>query len=120
MKPKLDVLIEQIHLAKGNISAVARAFDNTPRSTVKRWIEGSHRAQQAVQDARERLVDAAENVLYRKAIEEQELTAVFYVMNNSPESKRRGWGPRTEVTGKDGGDITVKVVFEDLLGGDDA
>ena len=104
-KPKAAQLIEKIHEAKGNISAVADVF-GVARKTVYDWIESTPTAQQALADARERSADTAISKLHQ-AVDEGNLNAVFYVINNSPETKRRGWGPRHEITGKDGGAIRL-------------
>jgi hypothetical protein len=106
-RPKAPVLIETIREARGNISAVADAF-GVARKTVYDWIESMPTAQQALADARERAADTAISKLHQ-AVDNDNLNAIFYVINNSPETKRRGWGPRQEVTGADGDVIRVTV-----------
>jgi hypothetical protein len=110
-KPKAPVLIETIREAKGNISAVADAF-GVARKTVYDWIESMPTAQQALADARERSADTAISKLH-DAVDDGNLNAIFYVINNSPETKRRGWGPRHEVTGADGDALTIRVTVND-------
>jgi hypothetical protein len=78
------------------------------RTAVYQWIESTPTAQQALADARERSADTAISKLHQ-AVDEGNLNAVFYVINNSPETKRRGWGPRQEITGKDGDVIRVTI-----------
>jgi hypothetical protein len=106
-RPKASELIGKIKEAKGNISAIARAYD-APRSTVYSWIEFYPSTMQALVDERERSADTAISKLHQ-AVDEGNLNAVFYVINNSPETKRRGWGPRQEITGKDGDVIRVTI-----------
>lgn len=107
-KPKTAELVEKIAEAKGNISAIARAY-GVARRTVYGWIAESVTAQQALADEREAMVDTAESILYRRVAVDQDMTAVAYVLNNMKEAKRRGWGPRQEVSGVDGDVIRVTV-----------
>ena len=60
-------------------------------------------------DYPQELVDIAESALRRNVINGDN-SAIFYTLNNAPEAKRRGWGPRQEVTGVDG--EPVKIVVE--------
>lgn len=107
-KPKTAELVEKIAEAKGNISAVARAY-SVSRRTVYGWIAESATAQQALADERETMVDTAESILYRRVAVDQDMTAVAYVLNNMREAKARGWGPRQEHTGADGDALTIKL-----------
>ena len=109
-KPRIKELIKAIDKARGNISAVARLYER-PRSTVQSWIDASETAKQALEDARETRVDMAETTVYKAAVEEN-LSAAFYILNNDPAAKRRGWGPRFEHTGADGGDVTIRVIHD--------
>ena len=107
-KPSVKTLIKVIEAKRGNLSAVAREFDR-PRSTVQSWIEASSTAMEALHDSREMRVDVAEHVVY-KATAKENLSAAFYILNNDPIAKRRGWGQRLELTGNEGGEIIIKVV----------
>jgi hypothetical protein len=95
MKPPVTDLVQKIEEAKGNISAVARAYGR-PRSTVYSWIEGSVTAQQAIKDQRELVVDVAENRLFGN-MNEGDNQAIFYILNNMKEAKDRGWGNKLEL-----------------------
>ena len=109
-KPPIKDLINQIERARSNVSAVARHYGR-PRSTVQSWIDASPTATQALKDARETRVDTAEMVVYKSAAEEN-LSAAFYILNNDPRAKARGWGPRHEITGADGGEFVIKRIIE--------
>jgi transposase-like protein len=111
-KPPAQELVAKIEEAHGNISAVARAYKRS-RTAVYQWIEKTPAAKQALSDQRETVVDAAESVLFKRAIQDQELNALFYILNNMREAKDRGWGPRHEHTGKDGEPLTIAVVNVD-------
>ena len=96
MIPSLDSLLDQIEKMRGNISAIARAY-NKPRSTVYNWINSYPEAQQAISDNREYVVDTAESKLLTK-VENGEDNSIFYVLNNMKEARTRGWGNRLDVT----------------------
>ena len=122
-KPKVVELIKQIERTRGNVSAIARAYD-VSRTAVYLWISASPTLQQALDDSRERMVDDAESVLYKQVVQDQNMQAVMYVLNNSPQAKRRGWGPKQEIehSGK-GEDGAIPVRFIDYrtgLEGDDS
>ena len=95
----------------GNISQAARAL-GVSRSTIHRQINNSTTLQQVLQDSREELVDIAESALLRGVIEGN-MTAVIWTLKASPAAKARGWGERQELTGADGSDITIRVVYDD-------
>ena len=94
-KPSIAELIEQIERSRGNVSQVARLYGR-PRSTVQSWIDNSKTAVLALDDARETRVDVAEMVVYKAAAEEN-LSGAFYILNNDPKAKKRGWGPRLDL-----------------------
>jgi transposase-like protein len=111
-KPTAPELIAKIEEAHGNISAVARAYHRS-RKTVYDWINSYPTVRQALRDQRETVVDAAESVLFKRAIQDQELSALFYILNNMTEAKERGWSPRTEHTGAGGNEIIFRVIYGD-------
>lgn len=111
-KPSAKELVVKITEAKGNISAVARAY-HVSRTTVYGWIRESTAALQALSDERETMVDVAESILYRRAAIDMDMTAVAYILNNMREAKTRGWGPRHEIAGADGSEIVVRIEYTD-------
>ena len=110
-KPPIKDLIAQIERQRSNVSAVARHYGR-PRSTVQSWIDNSPTAMQALIDARKTRVDVAEMVVYKAAAEEN-ISAAFYILNNDPEAKARGWGPRHEITGAEGGKLEIALTWGD-------
>lgn len=116
-KPPVASVKAEIERFKGNVSAVARAY-GVERGTVYNWINASPTLQQALDDSRERMVDDAESVLYKQVVQDQNMQAVMYVLNNSPQAKRRGWGPKQELehSGK-GEDGAIPVRFIDYRTG---
>jgi len=109
-KPTVSDLIKMIAASRGNVSEVARKIDK-PRSTVQDWIDNSANATRALDDARETRVDVAETVVYKAAAEET-LQAAFYILNNDPKARARGWGvQQVQHTGDDGGPIKFVVEY---------
>jgi len=109
-RPTIDDLITQIETARGNVSQVARVYKK-PRSTVQDWIDKSATATRALEDARETRVDVAKTVVYKAAAEET-LQAAFYILNNDPKARARGWGvQQVQHTGDDGGPIKFVVEY---------
>jgi len=108
-KPSISDLIEKIHENEGNVSGVARCYGRA-RSTVQSWIDASSTAIEALEDARESRVDKAEEIVYSE-MEKGTLQAAFYVLNNHPLAKKRGWGPKVqqEHTGGDGGPLSIVI-----------
>ena len=106
-RPTAGELTEKIREARGNISAVARAY-NTPRSTVYGWINSYETAKQELADQRELVVDVAESVLFRKVVD-GELNAVFYTLNNMAEARGRGWGKKEMDITSGGEKIVVRL-----------
>lgn len=111
-KPSAKELVAKIEEAKGNISAIARAY-HVSRTAVYQWISSYETAKAALRDQRETVVDVAESVLYKRAIQDQNDASLFYILNNMKEARERGWGvQRFEHTGKDGGEVILKVVHD--------
>ena len=91
-RPTASELVDKIREARGNVSAIARAY-NTPRTTVYGWIDSYETTKQELADQRQLVVDVAESVLFRKVVA-GELNAVFYTLNNMAEARGRGWGKK--------------------------
>ena len=110
-KPTTKDIISQVERARGNVSAVARHYGR-PRSTVQSWIDASPTATQALDDARETRVDVAEIVVYKLTAEENP-SAAFYILNNDPKAKARGWGAKLELALS--GNINLSELTDDEL-----
>jgi len=99
-------LISKINDAKGNVSAVARAF-GVSRKTIYNHIERYKTAQDALEDARETMLDNAESILYKKVLEGSTPELLFFLKT---QGKRRGYVERSEVTGADGAPLVIEYV----------
>lgn len=95
----------------GNISQAAKTL-GVNRNTLYNRIHNAPTLQTVLQNSREELVDIAESALLRGVIEGN-MTAVIWTLKASPAAKSRGWSERTEMTGADGGAITIKVVYDE-------
>jgi hypothetical protein len=107
-KPTVAELTKRIEDAKGNIAAVARAY-GVSRGTVYNWIDASAGCRQALDDARETMLDNAESILYKKVLEGSTPELLFFLKT---QGKQRGYVERGEITGADGSDIRINVVYE--------
>lgn len=92
----------------GNVSEAARQLGCTRRAIEKRIVKSTELAA-ILADERESLADIAEAELL-KAIKRGEIAAIIYALKASPAAKKRGWGERTEITGKDGEPIPISIV----------
>jgi hypothetical protein len=110
--PSVAQVEDAIRKAAGNVTAAARGL-GVGRTALHRRIARSAQLQQALQEERESLVDMAESAL-RAEVLDRNMTAVIWTLKASPEAKRRGWGERTEVTGKDGAPLTIAIVNVDV------
>ena len=108
-KPKVSELLKVIEETRGNISAIARGYGRS-RKSVYDWIESSSTLKDALEDARRGMVDEAVNLLYEE-IEERNLGAAFYVLNNSPYAKQIGWGPKAQI--EHSGHAAIKLTWGD-------
>lgn len=93
----------------GNMSAAADAL-GVNRSTICRRVQKNEALQEVVANAAETLVDVAESMLYKR-VRDGDMTAIAYALNNSPAAKRRGWGPRQEVTGAQGDPLQIVIRY---------
>lgn len=106
----LKQIEEALKKTAGNLSQAAKAL-GVDRKTIYNRINANPALAASLADIREELVDIAESALRRNVINGDN-SAIFYTLNNSPEAKRRGWGPRQEITGVDGAPMAAVSVVE--------
>lgn len=111
-RPSVVQIEDAIRKAAGNVTAAARGL-GIGRTSLHARIAKSPELQRILQEERESLVDMAESAL-RAEVLDRNMTAVIWTLKASPEAKRRGWGERTEVTGKDGAPLTIAIVNVDV------
>lgn len=93
--------------ASGNVSYAAEAL-GVGRSTLYRRIQESAVLQQVLQDAREELVDIAEDAL-KQEVRKGNVTAIIFTLKTLGRS--RGYIERAEheITGAGGGAVVIRV-----------
>lgn len=94
---------------KGMISLAAKRL-GCSRETVYDYIKKYPSVATAIHDEREATLDMAELALF-KAIQNGEAWAIAMTLKTI--GKQRGYVERQEVTGADGGGITIKVSYGD-------
>lgn len=94
---------------KGNVSVIARRLGVSRGTVWNRCLE-SPRLMQALEDARESMIDNAESVLYKKVLAGEDTTALIFFLKT--QGRNRGYVERVEqqVTGKDGGPMEFSQV----------
>ena len=101
--------IAAIHNSRGLLTHAADALGVT-RGAIYQAAKKHPEIQKAIEDARERTTDLAEGKLFQK-INEGDNTAILFYLKT--QAKKRGYVERQEVTGAEGGELTVRVVRED-------
>ena len=95
--------------AKGFVSVASRNLSCSDQ-TVRNYIERYAVCKQAVTDARESMIDIAEGRLYQNINSGDNTAIIFYLKT---QAKHRGYIERYEHTGKDGGDLRIKLSWGD-------
>ena len=101
-------MIEALKKTNGLVSLAAKNLGCAPKTIYHRAHE-VQAVQQAIDDCREELVDIAELAL-RSCLVKQEAWAVALTLRTI--GRHKGYVERQEVTGADGGDIVIKVVYD--------
>ena len=102
-------IAEALTKANGIISTAARIV-GCDRSTVHNYINKSPSVKKALEDAREATTDEVESELLKR-IREGDTTAIIFYLKTV--GRNRGYAERQEVTGSGGGDIVIKVKYDD-------
>lgn len=97
---------EALEKAHGIRLHAAKILDCSP-STITNYINEYVTVEKAATKARTHLIEALEDTLYTKALDGDNTCLIFAL---KCQGKDRGWTERTEVTGADGNEITIKVV----------
>lgn len=87
---RVAAVITQAH---GNVSAAAAAL-GVSRQTIYRYIKRYATVAEALENARETMLDNVESVLYRKALEGEGWAVCFFLKT---QGKKRGYVERQEV-----------------------
>lgn len=104
-----EQFIKAIPNTGGIVTAIARRV-GCDRHTARKFIDEHPTVAAAYRDETERVLDLAETQTI-KAIEKGDMQTVRYYL--STKGRNRGYVERQEVTGADGGAVTLKVVYGD-------
>jgi len=98
-----------IEKSRGNISLVAKSFDIS-RTTVYTFLNKHPEIKQCLADEREKMIDNVESALYNQALDGNTTAMIFFLKT---QGKGRGYVERQEVTGADGKEHVIKVLYDD-------
>jgi hypothetical protein len=104
---KNDV-VGAIRQYRGNISAIARAFQ-VSRQAIYDYISNKPDLKQLIQDEREAMIDDAESEIYKQLKKGNTAALIFFLKT---QGKSRGYVERQEITGKDGNEVTLRVIYD--------
>ena len=97
-------IIKALNASFGNISKAAKKLD-VSRQYLSTKVNGSEKLKQAKEEAREELVDIAEETIFDEIEKMKDIGLAKWVVSTL--GKTRGFTERTEVTGEDGGAIEI-------------
>jgi len=102
-------IIAALKETKGLLTLAARKA-GVSYSTVNRYANDFPSVRQAVEEAKESMTDFAEGKLFQ-AINEGNMTAVIFYLKTK--GKARGYVERQEIGGEGGGEIILRVKYDD-------
>ena len=97
-----------IESLSGNMSAIARKHGKS-RAWMYEYIRDNG-LWDDVESSREKMIDNVESALYSQALAGNTTAMIFFLKT---QGKKRGYVERQEITGKDGSDVTIKVVYDE-------
>jgi hypothetical protein len=100
-----DAIYVSLQRNKGNISAVAVDLDRA-YSTIRKRISEHPELKELAQSLRDQILDKAEQNVF-DAVDSGDLVQSNFLLRTL--GANRGWTPRQEVTGKDGGAVQVVI-----------
>lgn len=106
-KIKLEDALREVEGSYGNVSAIAARL-GVNRGTIHRLKKEWPELQEAINEERDALKDHAEGKL-AKLIDDENITAIIFYLKT--QARERGYVERQEVTGADGGALSIKVEY---------
>lgn len=98
---------EAVERYDGNVSAIARAFGVTRNTIYKYCRERYPDLWELIEDKREEWLDDIEAELVKKAKRGDTTAQIFFLKT---QGKSRGYTERSEITGADGGPLSVSQI----------
>lgn len=105
---KVNTLIDEM---MGNVSMVARTL-NVSRTTLYNYINSHSTVKAKLDEAREKMIDNVESVLYSKALAGEAWAVCFFLKT---QAKHRGYVERQELANPP--DSTFRVTWDDVENG---
>jgi len=105
---KVNTLIDEM---MGNVSMVARTL-NVSRTTLYNYINSHSTVKAKLDEAREKMIDNVESVLYSKALAGEAWAVCFFLKT---QAKHRGYVERQELANSP--DSTFRVTWDDVENG---
>ena len=102
-------IIDAIRESSGLLTLAAKKADVTYK-TVWQYTQDFPSVKQAVEEAKEKMLDFAEGKLYEKIKEGDNTAIIFYLKT---QGKKRGYIERQEVTGEDGKPVNYEITVKD-------
>lgn len=104
-----EQIIEALEKTKGQTTLTARALGCTYQ-TVRNYMDRYPEVAEAQKLEYEKMGDAVELALYDEAVNQRNTAALIFLAKTK--YKNRGYTERTEVTGGDGKDFTIKIDYD--------
>lgn len=101
---KIDELAEQLKKDRGNVAATARRY-GVSRTAIHNKIQRHPKLQQALAEARETMLDNAESMLYKKALDGSTPELIFFLKT---QGKSRGYIEKQELDHS--GEVSTRVI----------
>jgi hypothetical protein len=99
----IEPLVDEKH---GNVAAIARALGFS-RTAVKNCVNKSPVLKEAIDQARQGMLDNVESSLYHEVLAGNVTAMIFWL---KCQGKERGWVERQEIAGADGAPLFTQVV----------
>ena len=110
MRLKVHEVDAELRKALGNRAAVGRKLGVT-RQAVDALIKRTPSLQATMADIEESMIDNAESSLYREVVDGNFQAVKWYL---ATKGKARGYVERQEVSGPDGNELVIKVIYADV------
>ena len=110
MRLKVQEVDAALREAMGNRAAVARKFGVT-RQAVDAIVKRTPSLLATLHDIEEGMIDNAESALYREVVDGNFAAVKWYL---ATKGKARGYVERQEVSGPDGNELVIKVIYADV------
>lgn len=110
-KEDFDLFLKYLMENDGDITIAAKMAGFPSRNAIMAQIKQNDWLKAQVDEIQESLVDGCEAFMMRKARSKE--TAAAFILKYHPKARERGYGSRTELTGKNGKDLTFAQMMDE-------